>query len=466
MATPLKKLQRSGSRVSDVLKVSENSDPNVPFSSPLSSQKSVTSTAIRSAQSNKSASRTSGRIVAPPPRPEPARKFIVAKKDSRRVGNGLDSERCRKEAYEALRASQEEFFRKGCPSIVVAVAKPAIGDVDGSIDRTEKGGMDGMREILDTDIENPLYGAEDKNTRNLVMEEAMNIIPEPESGRVKNLVKAFESFLSISNDDEAEKCVYRNLNPLDCPLLGLQQSSKTVAAESSSAYVFSSAEFLPPRELPRDSKLCSLIDSSDQRLSLGRRTCNEGRKKRISSDSLRSWNKMLKVTSQHPFKLRTEQRGRIKEEQFIKNVKEMLMKEEKQRIPIAQGLPWTTDEPEHLQKPPAKESTKPLDIVLHSDVRAVERVEFDNFVAKRMNFAEQLRLKREMQQKECLSEEEEIRRLRRELVPKAQPMPYFDRPFVPKRSMKPQTIPKEPRFHIRPRKYSCSCACLFECRGH
>lgn len=41
-----------------------------------------------------------------------------------------------------------------------------------------------------------------------------------------------------------------------------------------------------------------------------------------------------------------QQRGRIKEEQFIKKVKEMLAEEEKQRIPIAQGLPWTTDEPE------------------------------------------------------------------------------------------------------------------------
>lgn len=36
----------------------------------------------------------------------------------------------------------------------------------------------------------------------------------------------------------------------------------------------------------------------------------------------------------------------MKEEQFVKKVKEMLMEEEKQRIPIAQGLPWTTDEPE------------------------------------------------------------------------------------------------------------------------
>lgn len=32
-----------------------------------------------------------------------------------------------------------------------------------------------------------------------------------------------------------------------------------------------------------------------------------------------------------------------------------------------------------------------------------------------------------------LEEEEEIRRLKKELVPKAQPMPYFDRPFVPKK---------------------------------
>lgn len=32
-----------------------------------------------------------------------------------------------------------------------------------------------------------------------------------------------------------------------------------------------------------------------------------------------------------------------------------------------------------------------------------------------------------------MAEEEELRRLRKELVPKAQPMPYFDRPFIPRR---------------------------------
>ncbi|KAI9161793.1 hypothetical protein LWI28_020723 [Acer negundo] len=40
------------------------------------------------------------------------------------------------------------------------------------------------------------------------------------------------------------------------------------------------------------------------------------------------------------------QRGRVKEEEFVKKVQEMMHVEEKQQIPIAQSLPWTTDEPE------------------------------------------------------------------------------------------------------------------------
>ena len=41
-----------------------------------------------------------------------------------------------------------------------------------------------------------------------------------------------------------------------------------------------------------------------------------------------------------------QQRGRSKQEEFIKKVQEMLVEQEKQRIRVAQGLPWTTDEPE------------------------------------------------------------------------------------------------------------------------
>ena len=41
-----------------------------------------------------------------------------------------------------------------------------------------------------------------------------------------------------------------------------------------------------------------------------------------------------------------QQRGKMKEEELAKKIHEITMEEEKMRIPIAQGLPWTTDEPE------------------------------------------------------------------------------------------------------------------------
>ncbi|KAJ8761779.1 hypothetical protein K2173_004590 [Erythroxylum novogranatense] len=72
----------------------------------------------------------------------------------------------------------------------------------------------------------------------------------------------------------------------------------------------------------------------------------------------------------------------------------MLVEEEKQRNPIAQGLPWTTDEPELR-----KENTRPIDLQLHSDVRALERAEFDYQVAEKMNLIEQFKIERERFQK-------------------------------------------------------------------
>lgn len=55
---------------------------------------------------------------------------------------------------------------------------------------------------------------------------------------------------------------------------------------------------------------------------------------------------MLIIVNLTIYVLLSQQRGRLKEEQFLKKVKETLVEEEKKRIPMAQGLPWTTDEPE------------------------------------------------------------------------------------------------------------------------
>ncbi|PNY08401.1 TPX2 (targeting protein for Xklp2) family protein [Trifolium pratense] len=172
----------------------------------------------------------------------------------------------------------------------------------------------------------------------------------------------------------------------------------------------------------------------------------------------------VKVTSQKPFMLRTEQRGKMKDEKLMKKVKDILTEEEKMRIPIAQALPWTVYEPECLIKPPAKESTKPIDVKLRSDMRAIGRAEFDHQVAKKLSLIEQQKM--EMERQKMLAEEEEIRRLRKELIPKAQPMPYFDKPFIPRRSMKQLTIPEEPKFHIPNHKKLIKCLSFKEMRSY
>ncbi|KAK9118143.1 hypothetical protein Scep_016236 [Stephania cephalantha] len=56
------------------------------------------------------------------------------------------------------------------------------------------------------------------------------------------------------------------------------------------------------------------------------------------------------------------------------------------------------------------------------------------------------RQRREVEKLQKIIEEEEIKMLRKEMIPKAQLMPFFDRPFFPQRSTRPLTVPKEPSF--------------------
>ncbi|WJX56998.1 hypothetical protein P8452_42599 [Trifolium repens] len=122
--------------------------------------------------------------------------------------------------------------------------------------------------------------------------------------------------------------------------------------------------------------------------------------------------KLQKVTCPEPFKLRTDQRGKVKEKVFEQKVQQMKTEEENQRILVAQGLPWTIDEPECWAKSPVKEITIPVDLKLHTDVRALGRAEFDEQLTEKLLFIEDA--------------EEEIKRSRKELIPKAKRMSYFD----------------------------------------
>ncbi|XP_019442733.1 PREDICTED: suppressor of Mek1-like isoform X2 [Lupinus angustifolius] len=384
---------------------------------------------------------------------------IVAMKQRKFVKVNKNNHNDAATAYNNLRASQEEFFNNRSYENEGIEEEEDTNSVSIEID-VENNNEEESKEIIS------MSSNVVKRRREMVLEEARNSVPENGVGRVMHLVKAFEKLLSIPNskneDDEDDNNNNKNKNVMKWALPGLQQKCDQINSDS----LFCQSDLvLTSQNLGLDQKVSVSVSSSwdSSHASVSSRNSSGGRRSRRnsleSSGTLggRRWKKkkQLKVTSQKPFKLRTEQRGKLKEEEFMNKLQQMMSEEEKLRKPVAQGLPWTTDKPECLVKPPVKESTKPIDLKLHSDVRAIDRAEFDHQVAEKMSLMEQYRLEKERQQK--LEEEEKIRRLRKELVPKAQPMPYFDRPFVPRRSMKHPTIPKEPRFHIPQHKKIKCC---------
>ncbi|XP_055806358.1 microtubule-destabilizing protein 60-like [Solanum dulcamara] len=503
-------------------KNSENLNPNVENSPSFSKSCKSPLMAKSAMKTQKSVSRNpnTSQLASPSPKNKiRQRKFVIAKKKKSNRDDmnssmvckcnkvGSEKKKCLCVAYETLRASQEEFFKNrggneqeeegelekldrddevmisniqiatGClgdspvrhnqeVTIPVSISEGELvelGDccvTDELAEKSKEGVSSGGTSVVGTI----------KRGREKLLEEARQSVPDPGSGKVLNLVKAFEKLLSTPKKNECEEKAEKDEKEENSSkgqqwaLSGLQPSKIHETQVSSSSFCPPDF-FLTSESLGLDSHRASSLDSNHGCFSISSRTSGGGqRSRRNSAESSgtfprRSWKRRhLKATSQKPFKLRTEERGKGKEEEFIKKVQQMVEEEEKQRIPIAQGLPWTTDEPECLSKPPVKEITRPVDLVLHSDIRAVERFEFDHQVAEKLSYIEQYKMERERLQK--MAEEEEIRRLRKELVPKAQPMPYFDKPFIPRRSVKNPTMPREPKFHLPQRKKIKSCTSL------
>ncbi|KAK4279442.1 hypothetical protein QN277_011227 [Acacia crassicarpa] len=467
---------------------SENINPNVNSNSPV----------VKSAKSQKSASKNPNPVIYSPQHKIRQRKFVVAKKKPKKEDEGSmvackcndkyegNPKKCLCVAYENLRASQEEFFKnrgdqdqsktddraetelEQVIEMSLMIQDLRIGD-DECEGKTESREFD-KADADETESPNQIGSSTVKRRRDKLLEDARSSVPESGSGRVMHLVKAFEKLRSIpmskgsdqqQEEAEEEKQTEKTKKAMKWALPGLQPPKKIGTDDPSSSFC-PSQFILTSENLGLDPQISVSSSWDSSRGSISSRSSGGRRSRRnsldLSSTALggRRWKKkQLKVTSQKPFKLRTEQRGKLKEEDFMRKLQEMMTEEEKQRIPIAQGLPWTTDEPECLVKPPVKESTRPTDLKLHTDLRALDRAVFDHQVAEKMSIIEQYKMERERQQK--FEEEEEIRRLRKELIPKAQPMPYFDRPFIPRRSMKHPTIPREPKFHIPQHKKIKCC---------
>ncbi|CAI9109799.1 OLC1v1009703C1 [Oldenlandia corymbosa var. corymbosa] len=473
--TPGKDSKLVRSKTDESIRSMENRDPNL--SSP--GMKATNSPSVKSATKGQKSSakkcHNSPNLMASPPNKNKIRerRFVVAKKNSKsgKVNSsaavvckcGNKGVKCVCVAYESLRASQEEFFKNRGASVEDDDDGNGLEKSDGTEERqsdtqNRQGNVRGFGDKVFDDGSDPKDeqdGDESsseiavantvKRRRDKLMEAARQSVPEAGSGRVLHLVKAFEQLLTIpkstdsEENDEKEKKDSKKGTKWALP--GLQSPSVPETQVSSSS--FCPSDFLLTSEsLGLDSRVNSSLDSSQGSFSFSSRMSDGSRRSRRNSAessgtfSRRQWKRkqQLRTTSQKPFRLRTEQRGSCKQEEFFKKLKQKMEEEEKMRIPIAQGLPWTTDEPECLVKPPVKETTVPVDLMLHSDIRAVERAEFDHQVAEKLSLIEEYKMERERQQK--LAEEEEIRRLRKELVPKAQPMPYFDRPFIPRRYSK------------------------------
>ncbi|CAL4905700.1 unnamed protein product [Urochloa decumbens] len=344
-------------------------------------------------------------------------------------------------------------------------------------------------------------GEDSAASRKLAMEEAMASLPEPGDGRVKYLVDTFERLLSLAaagggldargggatsarrvDKETTAAAASTPATPrgaeeinVSCASIGgggggpdargggarsSRRKNEAAAAAASTPVTPRGAEEIDvssrpsiascsEASFPAIAGVACILDASD-RTSMINRARGQRRQRTNSStgSSVRGCTrKVTRVTSQQPFNLRTEQRGKAKEEDFVQRLRKMQMEEERLCNPLAQNLPYTTDEPETPAKPPMKEPTEPIDLVLHSDVRAIGRAKFDHQVTERISFMEEVKLERKRQQK--VDEEIEIKQLRKQQVPRAHPMPDFTRPFQPKRSVKPQTIPREPRFHPR-----------------
>ncbi|CAJ1868219.1 unnamed protein product [Sphenostylis stenocarpa] len=109
--------------------------------------------------------------------------------------------------------------------------------------------------------------------------------------------------------------------------------------------------------------------------------------------------------------------------------------------------------PKSPPRSPPKENTKPQEFKLHTQERAVKRAMFNYAVTTKFYIMELQKKQEERLQK--LIEEEEVRLLRKEMVPRAQLMPYFDKPFSPQRSSR--SVPRESCIHMMSSKcWSCS----------
>ncbi|OEL19464.1 hypothetical protein BAE44_0019519 [Dichanthelium oligosanthes] len=193
-----------------------------------------------------------------------------------------------------------------------------------------------------------------RTVRSVAMEEARAGLPEPGEGRVKYLVDTFERLLYLAGGGggpEARGRGARRKNEATATATSVSSPATPPGAEEidvSYPSIASSSEV----SFPAIAGVACILDASDRTSRIARaRGQRRQRTYNSTGSSERGCSrKVTRVTSQHPFNFRTEQRGKAKEENFVQRLRKMQMEEERLRNPQAQGLPYTTDVPEVWQR--------------------------------------------------------------------------------------------------------------------
>ncbi|CAG8489221.1 6499_t:CDS:2 [Acaulospora colombiana] len=126
------------------------------------------------------------------------------------------------------------------------------------------------------------------------------------------------------------------------------------------------------------------------------------------------------LTHPKPFKLETESRGEKHQKYFRERLKEMERSEKENQFHAA---PIPNLEQQVPKKPRLPSPTKPVEFIFHTDTRMEERRVFDDQRRVRESVADVIR--EQKRKEEEARNAEEIRRLRAELVHRAQPIRRF-----------------------------------------
>ncbi|XP_028807876.1 protein TPX2 isoform X2 [Neltuma alba] len=153
-------------------------------------------------------------------------------------------------------------------------------------------------------------------------------------------------------------------------------------------------------------------------------------------------------TKAEPFQLESLVRH---EEEMEREMEERLRKErEEAEMRIFRAQPILQEDPIPVPEKVRKPLTQVQEFSLHVNERAVDRAEFDQRIKEKEMMYK--RYREESETARMIEEEKALKQLRRTMVPHARPVPNFEHPFIPQKSVKEATKAKSPNLRVIHRK--------------